>query len=87
MEWKAEVKIEDPIRLTPFTDHFPLSDLFDGEKSSLGFMELLGIQNLTPSIYDAMFQASTRGIEPLGPSQASKVAESTEVLNQPTTPN
>ncbi|XP_057484701.1 WRKY transcription factor 23-like [Actinidia eriantha] len=87
MEWKAAVKIEDPIRSTPFTDHFPLSDLLDGEKSSLGFMELLGIQNLTPSIFDAMFQVSTPSIESLDPSQVSKVAESTEVLNQPTTPN
>ncbi|XP_057460399.1 WRKY transcription factor 23-like isoform X1 [Actinidia eriantha] len=87
MEWKAAVKIEDPIRSTPFTDHFPLSDLFDGEKSSLGFMELLGIQNLTPSIFDAMFQVSTPSIEPVGPTQTSTVAESSEVLNQPTTPN
>ncbi|GFZ19315.1 WRKY DNA-binding protein 23 [Actinidia rufa] len=79
MEWKAAVKIEDPIRSTPFTDHFPLSDLLDGEKSSLGFMELLGIQNLTPSIFDAMFQVSTPSIESLASNEEqSRVVEEEE---------
>lgn len=69
------------------SDGFPFSGIFDfseGEKSSLGFMELLGIQDCSPSLFDfpqAPSMASS------APRPVTTVKEGSEVLNQPATPN
>ncbi|KAL6968654.1 WRKY transcription factor [Sarracenia purpurea var. burkii] len=91
MEWKETVKIEDSIirSSSSFSDRFPASnpltgtfDLFtEDEKSSVGFMELLGIQDFTPSSTFDILQVSAQSVEvePFPPAS--------EVVNQPTTPN
>ncbi|KAG6749773.1 WRKY transcription factor 23-like [Populus alba x Populus x berolinensis] len=59
-------------------------DLVDGDKNALGFMELLGMQDFSPSLLD-MIQV------PIPPAQAPNVQVVTEsppeLLNQPATPN
>lgn len=60
-----------------------------GEKGSLGFMDLLDInQDFGPSLLDNYnwFQGPIVPQQPL-PSPASTVPESSEVLNNPPTPN
>lgn len=64
------------------SDGFPFPGIFDsseGEKSSLGFMELLGIQDYSPSLFDL----------PQAPAALPVTTgkEGSEVLNQPATPN
>ncbi|KAA8543016.1 hypothetical protein F0562_021489 [Nyssa sinensis] len=90
METKEGIKIEDSIRSSPFADHFPASNLagmldFE-EKSSLGFMELLGIQEFNPSIFD-IFQAPIPSKESSALTQTSPVPASSEISNPPMTPN
>ncbi|KAL7199097.1 hypothetical protein ACSBR2_021388 [Camellia fascicularis] len=93
MERKQAVKIEDSIQHFPFSDYYPastpLSSMLDfsseAERSSFGFMDLLGIQDFTPSsIFDTPFveqQIQSSSAPPLADS-------SSEVLNnQPMTPN
>ncbi|XP_052182582.1 WRKY transcription factor 23-like [Diospyros lotus] len=91
MERQLEgVRMEDSIRPSSLSDHFLASNQFsagmldlytESEKSSLGFTELLGLQDFAPSIFD-IFQPSA-----LPPTQTSAVAESPEGFNQPATPN
>lgn len=76
--------VYDP--LVPNTASFALSSIFDvacdGEKGSLGFMDLLGTQDFTPSLFDWLQE------QPAMPSPAtSAMPESSEVLNTPATPN
>ncbi|CAL5357760.1 hypothetical protein CsSME_00047491 [Camellia sinensis var. sinensis] len=93
MERKQAVKIEDSIQHFPFSDYYPastpLSSMLDfsseAERSSFGFMDLLGIQDFSPSsIFDTPFveqQIQSSSAPPLADS-------SSEVLNnQPMTPN
>ncbi|KAL6978252.1 Transcription factor [Sarracenia purpurea var. burkii] len=95
MKRKTSVMSVDSIPPWPFPDHFPasypLTGMFDfaseAEKSSLGFMELRGIQDFTPPSIIDILQVSRASVEPLAPTQTSVDPESSEVLNQPTTPN
>lgn len=74
---------------------YPFSAMFDfceGEKSSLGFMELLGVQDISPSLFDFPVQTTTTStlVEPPSavPNPISTTTkESSEALNQPATPN
>ncbi|XP_057474271.1 WRKY transcription factor 23-like [Actinidia eriantha] len=87
MESKSMVKGED----LPFSYHFPASYTSTGmwqdfscelgDNSSWGFMELLGVQDSTPSIFDIL-QSSTPTHD-----QTSLASKPSEVVNQPTTPN
>ncbi|KAA8549066.1 hypothetical protein F0562_000750 [Nyssa sinensis] len=89
MERKESVKIEDSVRLSPFSDHITdmLDFSYEGEKSSLGFVELLGFQDFSPSIFDIL-QVPLPSMEPSAATQTSAVpAASSEILNQPMTPN
>ncbi|CAL5425879.1 unnamed protein product [Camellia sinensis] len=85
MESKEAVKTEDSIRSSPFLDQFSVVGMLElGEKSSssLGFMELLGIPDFNPSIFDMLQASTTPYVEP--------TRSTSEVLmmnNQPTTPN
>ncbi|KAI3449376.1 hypothetical protein Pfo_006041 [Paulownia fortunei] len=91
--------MEDPFpSSSSFLDHYPtsnstLTELLEysgGEKGcSLGFTELLNMQDFGPSVFDAL-QASVPSVEPLIHStQNSKIQlqDSSEVLNAPATPN
>lgn len=93
MERKEAVKVENFVGSPTFsstTDHvqtsYPFMQGFDfvDDKSSLGFMELLGVQDFSPSLLD-MIQV------PIPPAQAPNVQVVTEsppeLLNQPATPN
>ncbi|KAK9282446.1 hypothetical protein L1049_005364 [Liquidambar formosana] len=88
---KEATKMEDLMESSSFSEHiqsstYPLSGVFDtsgeeGEKSSLGFMELLGIQDFSPSMFDYMPQQLPSVVPPA-------VKEySSETLNLPATPN
>lgn len=85
MESKEAVKTEDSIRSSSFLDQFSVVGMLElGEKSSssLGFMELLGIPDFNPSIFDILQASTTPYVEP--------TRSTSEVLmmnNQPTTPN
>lgn len=66
-----------------FTDQIPMGFfdvLGDGEKGSLGFMDMLGSQDYVPSLFDDLFQAAPP-LMPQLPSPASTV------VNTPATPN
>ncbi|KAL2535220.1 putative WRKY transcription factor 23 [Forsythia ovata] len=89
--------MEDSIpSLSSFLDYYPasnysLSELMDysaeGEKSSIGFMELLNMQDFEPSVLD-MLHVPVPSVEPLIQTQTSTVfQESSEVVNTPATPN
>ncbi|GLT64902.1 hypothetical protein SLA2020_373650 [Shorea laevis] len=92
MEGKKEVKMEEVVGSSSFLDYNPSSyqgvfDLGEGEKGSgsLGFMELLGLQDFSPSLLDegqVISMAPTSVLNPAG----GKI-ESPEVLNPPATPN
>ncbi|KAI3460742.1 hypothetical protein Pfo_017405 [Paulownia fortunei] len=85
---------------TSFLDYFPVSSdntltgLLDyysveGERSnSLGFMELLNMQDFGPSVFD-VFQVPIPSLEPPIQAQISQaqIQESLQVLNAPATPN
>ncbi|KAE8679588.1 putative WRKY transcription factor 71 [Hibiscus syriacus] len=86
MERKEDLKMEDVLVNSSFSDYisssFPLQSVFDfcceGETMPLGFMELLGVQDLNPSLFDMAQQA---------PPVTQKIESPAEVLNQPATPN
>ncbi|KAG6648025.1 WRKY transcription factor 23-like isoform X1 [Carya illinoinensis] len=91
MERNEVIKMEETIGSSLFSDHisdgYPFSGIFDiyeGEKSSLGFAELLGIQDYSPSLFDSPQAPS---MAPSAPLPATTVKECSEVLNQPATPN
>ncbi|TYJ22589.1 hypothetical protein E1A91_A08G135800v1 [Gossypium mustelinum] len=58
MERKEGVlKMEEVLGNSSFSDYFPLQSIFDwscegGENMPLGFMELLGVQDLNPPLFD-----------------------------------
>ncbi|KAG2693288.1 hypothetical protein I3760_01G088500 [Carya illinoinensis] len=91
MQKKEVIKMEETLGSSVFAEHipegFPFSGIFDfseGEKSSLGFMELLGIQDYSPSLFDLPQAPSMASSAPL---PVTTVKEGSEVLNQPATPN
>lgn len=76
------------------SNSYPFSAMFDfceGEKSSLGFMELLGVQDISPSLFDFPVQTTTSTLvvpPSVVPNPTSTITkESSEALNQPATPN
>lgn len=92
MESKRSVKVEDPnTSSSSFWDHNPVSGnnshtgledySVDGGNGSLGFMELLGVQDLGPSVLDAL------QVPPNQNQTWTVDQESSEVLNTPATPN
>ncbi|XVE73468.1 hypothetical protein DITRI_Ditri11bG0120200 [Diplodiscus trichospermus] len=93
MERKEGVKMEDVFGSSSFSDYiannFPLQNIFDlsseGEKVPLGFLELLGVQDLSPPLFDTAQHVPSLPTQPLNPS--STKIESPEVFNQPATPN
>uniref|UniRef100_A0A5B6YKM3 WRKY transcription factor n=1 Tax=Davidia involucrata TaxID=16924 RepID=A0A5B6YKM3_DAVIN len=94
MEKKQELKTDNSMANFAFSDQIPtsfaLSGIFDmpceGEKGgSLGFMDMLGIQDYGPSLFD-LFQTPLMPPQPV-PSPASTIPESSEVVNTPATPN
>lgn len=85
------IKTEEAVGSSSFSDNMtdgcPFSGIFDfseGEKSSLGFMELLAVQDCSPSLFD-LPQAPS--MTPSAPLPATTVKECSEVLNPPATPN
>ncbi|KAF3436562.1 hypothetical protein FNV43_RR23654 [Rhamnella rubrinervis] len=100
MEKREVIKMEDKYTIgsssfsESISSSYPFSAMFDfceGEKSSLGFMELLGVQDISPSLFDFPVQTttSTLVVPPLAvPNPTSTTTkESSEALNQPATPN
>ncbi|KAL6966022.1 hypothetical protein U1Q18_029918 [Sarracenia purpurea var. burkii] len=93
MEKKEELDTENSMANLIFTDQIPtsyaLSGIFDmpceGEKGYLGFIDMLGIQDYGPSLFD-LFQTPVMPPQPL-PSPVSTVPESSDVVNTPATPN
>ncbi|KAF2309705.1 hypothetical protein GH714_004688 [Hevea brasiliensis] len=92
MEGKEEVKIENIVGSSTFPDNtqtsYPFQGVFDfceGDKSSLGFMELLGMQDFSASVFDMLQVPSV--VQPAASNPVAKKMESPEVLNQPATPN
>ena len=93
MERKEGVKMEDVLGNSSFSDYiansFSLQSIFDlseGERIPLGFMELLGVQDLSPPLFDmAAEPVPSLAIQP--PNPTSKKIESPEVFIQPATPN
>lgn len=84
MDNKEVVKMKDPIEASPLPEHASYAlpsvfDVYDGEveKSYLGFMELLGVQELSRPMVDLL---------QLAPATAPAV-DSSEALNPPATPN
>lgn len=78
------MKMEDPVGSWSFSDHAPeIPAVFDfsdeGEKGTLGFMELLSIQNYGPPLFD-LVQLPLTGAAPAVPA-------SSDVVNPPATPN
>ncbi|PNT50571.1 hypothetical protein POPTR_002G193000v4 [Populus trichocarpa] len=96
MERKEAVKVENFVGSPTFsstTDHvqtsYPFMQGFDfvDDKSSLGFMELLGVQDFSPSLLD-MMQVQIPSVQTPSAQVATEVVDSPpEVLNQPATPN
>lgn len=95
MDIKEAVEMDGGMGTSSFLDHvsagFPVQGIFDlaeGEKSSLGFMELLGVQNFGSSLYDMVQPPSSTvpSSSSPNPTVVTKM-ESPELLNQPLTPN
>ncbi|KAJ6686730.1 WRKY TRANSCRIPTION FACTOR [Salix purpurea] len=96
MEKKEAVKVESFVGSPTFsstTDHvqtsYPFVQGFDfvDDKNSLGFMELLGVQDFSPSLLD-MIQVQIPSVHTPNVQVVTEVVESPpEVLNQPATPN
>ncbi|KAF8394696.1 hypothetical protein HHK36_020913 [Tetracentron sinense] len=92
MEKKEAMEMENPLGVMTFSDQIPTSfsssSVFDmsyeGEKGSLGFMDLLGIQDFSPSLFD-LFHAPS--VPPPPPTPSSTLPDTSEVLNFPATPN
>lgn len=94
MEEKELVKTENSMANSTFSDQIPASYAFPSsifdmpcevEKGSLGFMDLLGVQDYGPSIFD-LLQAPLDP-QPLTSPASSAPPESSEVVNAPATPN
>ncbi|XP_022770790.1 probable WRKY transcription factor 23 [Durio zibethinus] len=93
MERKEGVKMEDVLGSSSFSDYiansFPLQSIFDlsseGETIPLGFMELLGVQDLSPPLFDMAKQVPSLVTQAMN--HSSTKIESPEVFNQPATPN
>ncbi|XWS36086.1 hypothetical protein CRYUN_Cryun20dG0053900 [Craigia yunnanensis] len=93
MEGKEGVKMEDVLGNSSFSDYIANSfslqnilDLSEGEQIPLGFMELLGVQDLSPPLFHmAAQQLPYLAIQ--HPNLTSTKIESPEVFNQPATPN
>ncbi|KAJ9696694.1 hypothetical protein PVL29_008755 [Vitis rotundifolia] len=88
MERSGVMKMEDPVGSWSFSDHAPeIPAVFDfpdeGEKGTLGFMELLSIQNYGPPLFDLVQLPSLE--KPAGAAPA--VPPSPDVVNPPATPN
>ncbi|CAL5337983.1 hypothetical protein CsSME_00021347 [Camellia sinensis var. sinensis] len=89
---KQEPKTENPMANSTFSDQiqtsFPLSGIFDMpcevEKGSLGFMDMLGIQDYGSSSLFDLFQTPAMPPQPL---LSPTLPESSEVVNTPATPN
>ena len=82
------MKMEDPVGSWSFSDHAPvIPAMFDfsdeGEKGTLGFMELLSIQNYGPPLFDLVQLPSLE--KPAGAAPA--MPASPDVMNPPATPN
>ncbi|XP_021279743.1 probable WRKY transcription factor 23 [Herrania umbratica] len=95
MERKEGVKMEDVVgNSSPFSDYiansFPLQSIFDlseGEKMPLGFMELLGVQDLSSTpLFDIAQQVPSLATQLPNPT-STKIESPSEVFNQPATPN
>ncbi|CAK7348461.1 unnamed protein product [Dovyalis caffra] len=96
MEKKEAIKLENFVGSPTFSatnDHiqtsYPLMqghvfDFVDGDKNSLGFMELLGMQDFSPSLLD-MVQVPIPSVQ--APNVQVVMESPPEVLNQPATPN
>ncbi|KAF8387662.1 hypothetical protein HHK36_026327 [Tetracentron sinense] len=93
MEKREIMENENLIGNVTFPDQIPtsfsLSSLFDmsceDEKDSLGFMDLLGIKDFSPSVSDLLHIPLMA--PPPRSTQMSTLVESSEVLNLPATPN
>ncbi|OAY48894.1 WRKY transcription factor 23 [Manihot esculenta] len=92
MEGKEAVKIENFVGSSTFPDHiqscYSLQGVFDfceGDKNSLGFMELLGMQDFSPSLFDMLPVPSV--VQTAASNPGVTKMESPEALNQPATPN
>lgn len=70
---------------------YPFSSIFDfceDEKGPLGFMELLGVQDFSPSLFDFPQASSALTRASSNPNSTKKKSCDNQVLNQqPTTPN
>lgn len=94
MEEKEQVKTENSMANSTFSDQIPASCAFSSsifdmpcevEKGSLGFMDLLGIQDYSPSLFDLL--QPPLAPHPLTSPASSAPPESSEVVNAPATPN
>lgn len=96
MEEKEQVKTENSMANSTFSDQIPAgftfsSSIFDMsceveiEKGSFGFMDLLGVQDYSPSLYDLLQPPLPP--QPLTSPASSAPPESSEVVNAPATPN
>ncbi|KAJ9678469.1 hypothetical protein PVL29_020611 [Vitis rotundifolia] len=84
MERSGVKKMEDPVGSWSFSDHAPvILAMFDfsdeGEKGTLGFMELLSIQNYGPPLFDLVQLPSLE--KPAGAAPA--MPASPHVMNPP----
>ncbi|KAL4339348.1 hypothetical protein GQ457_08G021760 [Hibiscus cannabinus] len=94
MDRKEGLNMEDVLGNSSFSDYiscsFPLQSVFDfscdGETMPLGFMELLGVQDSNPSLFD-MAQQAPSVTQPLNNPCTTKIESPAGVLNQPATPN
>ncbi|XP_059632820.1 probable WRKY transcription factor 48 [Cornus florida] len=95
MEKREDQKYTDNLmECVAFSDQIPtsfgFSSFFDmpceAEKDSLGFMDMLGIQDYNPSLFD-LLQKPLLTPPQLPSTPASTVPDSSEVVNTPATPN
>lgn len=103
MERKEVTKTKNSSKMgsSPFADHLSTGsqlqgvfDLYEGEKGSLGFMELLGVQDFGSSsslLFDVVQLQAQNQVPSTGAAASSSVkvtkTECSELLNQPATPN
>ncbi|GAV83670.1 WRKY domain-containing protein [Cephalotus follicularis] len=90
---KQALKIEDTFGSSSFSGlmstSYPLKGVYDfgeGDKCPLGFMELLGVTDYSPSLFE-IEQLQTSRVPFSAPNPTVSKLESSEVLNQPATPN
>ncbi|CAK9145677.1 unnamed protein product [Ilex paraguariensis] len=97
MEEKKEINTDNSMANLTFSDQirstsFALPSIFDmacdGEKGSLGYMDMMGIQDYSsPYLFDLLHTPLMPPQSSPLPSPASTVPESTEFVNTPVTPN